>query len=92
MAETSTGKPYEVIDSASNWEVRLFKNEDPSELFWHRDKEDRIVKLIYGDVKVQKDNELPVAMNHNDSIIIRKETFHRVISEGPFILKIYKGD
>lgn len=89
MVDHSIGKPYEIIDFGENWEVRLFRNEDPSQLFWHRDKEDRYIHLIYGDVEIQFDNELPNKIRESE-VFIKRNMYHRVISDKPFILKIYK--
>ena len=83
-------KPYIVVYSHDKMEIRYFPNENPRELFWHRDLENRLIYLKYGNVKIQLDNELPIQMNEDDPIFIEKETFHRVISDSPFILKIYK--
>ena len=92
--ENSGGKPYKIVDSGEGnnctWEIRYFKNEDPSQLFWHRDKEDREVQLLWGNVSIQLDNYLPVNMHSNESLFIPAERFHRVISKEPFIIRVYK--
>lgn len=59
--------------------IRTFdENIDPTELMWHRDKNDRIVKsLYYTEWKIQLDDELPI--NLNKSVFIKKEQYHRLI-------------
>ena len=59
--------------------IRTFhENVDDSELVWHRDREDRIVKSLHEtDWMVQLDNELPRPLN--EMVYIPKNTYHRVI-------------
>lgn len=73
-------KPY--IENKKNDKlIRTFKSNVLSEeLVWHRDKEDRIIKIINEtDWSFQLDNELPTKLNKGDKIKIPKETYHRVI-------------
>ena len=60
------------------------------ELVWHRDENDRIVKVISGvNWKFQFDNELPMTMVVGKSFKIPKMTYHRIIKgEGRLILEI----
>lgn len=94
MVETFIGNyimksnPYTIIKEETNYQIREFKNEDPRELFWHRDKEDRIVTLLEGECKIQFDNCLPKDMIINEPIYIEKLSYHRVISQDKFIVKI----
>ena len=90
MVETSTGNPYQIIDSEDNWEIRYFKNEDPRQLFWHRDKELRKCELLWGDIEFQNENQLPQKMYPGQSIYIPEERYHRVIANDSFAVKIYK--
>lgn len=90
----NTDGPYTIIDTGIDdnfvWEMRYFKNDDPSQLFWHRDREDREVEVIWGDVKVQLEDQLPRKLLPTNSIWISAERYHRVIADDSFILKIYK--
>jgi hypothetical protein len=53
---------------------------DSDELVWHRDKSNRLVKIIQGgDWKFQSEDELPISLTDGMQIYIPKETFHRVI-------------
>jgi hypothetical protein len=53
---------------------------DSDELVWHRDKSNRLVKIIQGgDWKFQSEDELPISLTDGMTIYIPKETFHRVI-------------
>lgn len=87
--ENIGGKPYKIIDQSNKYQIREFKNYNPKELFWHRDKEDRYVELLKGDVELQFDNLLPYKMVIGEKIFIKKETFHRVIATEDFLIKIY---
>ena len=78
---------YDILDSTDEYQVRMFK--EPKALFWHRDKEDREVELLHGDVKIQFDNELPIEMKFNKKYKINKYTYHRIISYKLCVLKIY---
>ena len=74
-------KPYsEEIDEYGIITRTFAENINPSELEWHRDKEDRVVKAVNeNDWMIQFDNDLPRKINLNEEITIPKETFHRVI-------------
>jgi hypothetical protein len=74
-------KPYIEENISENLTRRTFASDvSSSELEWHRDKEDRIVKAINeNDWMIQFDNELPRKIGINEEITIPKETFHRVI-------------
>lgn len=87
----STGDaPYQILGAENNWEVRYFKNEDPTQLFWHRDKETREIELIWGDIEIQMDNLLPVKLVEGQSYFVPEERYHRVIADKSFIIRIYK--
>ena len=60
---------------------RTLKNEvDDNELVWHRDHEDRYVKIVEGKGwELQIDNELPVELEIGKEYFIPKKTFHRII-------------
>ena len=73
-------KPYlEKIEDGNI--VRTFNvSIDSSELVWHRDKNDRIVKVIFGEGwQFQVENQLPVYLKKGQVLFIPKETYHRVI-------------
>ncbi len=56
------------------------RDTDSTELIWHRDKEDRIVKPINeSGWMLQMDNKLPIILEANKEYVIPKNTFHRVI-------------
>jgi quercetin dioxygenase-like cupin family protein len=83
--------PYEDNPISNNKFKRKFTQDISSnELVWHRDKNDRIVKVLEsGNWKIQFDNQLPVSMKEGDSIFIEKESFHRVIKgDGDLVVEI----
>lgn len=75
-------KPY--IDekiSDDEW-IRTFDPNvtDNEEYVWHRDYNDRTVKVLDGEGwKFQFDNELPFFINKGDEIHIPKMVYHRII-------------
>ena len=87
-------KPYKETKK-DNVIRRTFSKDVPiSELVWHRDKEDRIVKVLSEtDWMIQFDNDLPKKIKVNETITIPKNTFHRVIKgTGELNVKIVEGD
>lgn len=65
--------------------VRTFNADtDPEELVWHRDDEDRTVRVVEADGwYFQRDGELPFQLNPGDVISIRRQEWHRVIMRKP---------
>jgi quercetin dioxygenase-like cupin family protein len=58
------------------------------ELVWHQDEEDRTIEILEGEGwQLQRDNELPLALQEGDSIFIPMGQIHRVI-KGNTNLKI----
>lgn len=62
--------------------IRVFYNNlSESELKWHIDKEDRIIKVLNeNDWNIQIDNMLPENLDLDQEIYIPKDTWHRLIS------------
>lgn len=61
---------------------------ESEELVWHRDRRDRLVKVIEGKGwKFQLDNKLPVEIKEGDQFYIPKNTYHR-IHKGTSNLKV----
>jgi len=53
---------------------------DPSELVWHMDREDRVVKVLEGaSWYLQMDNELPKKLIEGKGYFIPKMSYHRII-------------
>jgi len=66
--------------------TRLFSEDiDDSELVWHRDGEDRLLKVLNGGENwlIQLDDELPKPI-HNT--YIKKDVYHRLIKGNGYIL------
>lgn len=72
--------PYQETINEKN-RVRVFtESVEDGELKWHRDREDRIVKVIESNRWfLQIDNELPVELIVGESYFIPKGEYHRVI-------------
>lgn len=83
-------KPYQIISSTENTEIRLFKDYKNTDLVWHRDAEDREVTILEGDIEVQLDNSLPQQMKTGDTVTVPKNTYHRAICSEPFKIRVKK--
>ena len=73
--------------------IREFSsNVDSSELVWHRDREDRIVKICQGSGwKLQVENKLPVNLVPGKNYFIPKCTYHRVLrGNSDLVVEIYE--
>tara|TARA_B100000900_G_scaffold351880_1_gene319233 strand:- start:437 stop:775 length:339 start_codon:yes stop_codon:yes gene_type:complete len=75
------GTPYKEATIESDYVVRTFPKDTPEHwLKWHADEEDRIVTAaVETDWKFQFDNELPIDMELNKGIHIKKGRIHRII-------------
>lgn len=73
--------PYRDDKRNENQFIRVFEeNVDDEELIWHRDRRNRVIKVLSGnDWKLQYDNELPFVMKMNEIYEIEAEQYHRVI-------------
>jgi hypothetical protein len=81
-------KPYTQTINGNKILREFAHDTDSHELVWHRDKKDRIVRVLEGNGwKFQLDNMLPILLHEGQEIFIPKETFHRVI-KGTNTLKI----
>lgn len=73
--------------------MREFKEgTDGEELIWHRDREDREVRVLNSNGwKLQLDNQLPVYLEEGKTYFIEKFLFHRVIKgKGDLVVEITK--
>ncbi len=83
-------KPYSEEKNGNIVRRTFAKDVSEKELTWHRDHEDRIVKVISEtDWMIQFDNELPKRLGINEEIKIPKNTYHRVIKgSGDLVVEI----
>jgi quercetin dioxygenase-like cupin family protein len=81
--------PYTNTPITQTSVIREFSSEvDPMELVWHQDEEDRTIEILEGNGwQLQRDNELPLALQEGDIIFIPMGQIHRVI-KGNTNLKI----
>lgn len=83
-------KPYSQVKMGREI-IRTFdENVDGHELVWHRDKRDRVVRVLEGSGWwFQLDNSLPLELKVGTELEIPKETYHRVIKgDTPLKIKI----
>jgi len=82
------------LEITDEYIIREFsQNIDPIELMWHRDDEDRVVKVLEcGEGwKFQFEDELPWELEPLITICIIRHEWHRVHKgDGNLKLKIYK--
>jgi len=73
-------KPYQEIQQGEIT-IRTFKKDvQDDELVWHRDKEDREVRIVKGiGWQFQREDHLPILLKAGDIIQIKKEEWHRII-------------
>jgi len=73
--------PFKQVKIEENIVRRTFTMDvDTSELVWHMDREDRIVKVVEGSSwYLQLDNELPRKLIEGKEYFISKMSFHRII-------------
>tara|TARA_R110000822_G_scaffold114378_1_gene245942 strand:+ start:714 stop:989 length:276 start_codon:yes stop_codon:yes gene_type:complete len=72
--------------------IRVFEgNVDISELVWHQDREDRLIKIIESNGwGYQLDNQLPLPLENGQELFITRMTYHRVIrGTGPLVVEIH---
>ena len=81
--------PFEEREIGYGFFLREFRDAvDSLELIWHRDSEDRVIKVVESTGwKLQMDNELPVLLEEGATYNIPAYEFHRVI-KGNGTLKV----
>ena len=72
--------PYTQKQISPNIILREFSESvESEELVWHRDRRNRVVKVIEGTGwKFQMDNKLPQELKAGDTITIPAKTYHRI--------------
>jgi len=73
--------PFEQKKISKDMVIRTFsEGVEASELIWHMDREDRIIKVLESDSwYLQMDNKLPILLEVGKKYYIPKMTYHRVI-------------
>lgn len=73
--------PYDEQQVSEDTKIRTFlETVEDSELKWHTDNEDRLIKPTHKtNWMVQLDNELPKKLSENHEILIPKGVYHRLI-------------
>ena len=81
IVSIETPKPYNDIAICDGVWIREFSpNEANEDYVWHRDHEDRCVKVLDGcGWRFQFDNELPFFINKDDEFFVPKMVYHRII-------------
>ena len=91
--QDSGDKPYIDLEKTDRYIVREFsQNIDPIELMWHRDDEDRVIKILECGKgwKFQYEDDLPINLEPQDTICILRHQWHRVWKgEGKLKIKIH---
>jgi len=83
--------PYAQDEISETIKIRTFlETVEDSELKWHTDNEDRLIKPTHKtNWMVQLDNKLPQKLSENHEILIPKGVYHRLIKgEGDLKIKV----
>ena len=73
-------KPYYEARTLQCMYRRFPKDVDRNLLIWHRDKRERVVKVITGrSWLLQFEDDIPFLLEEDESYIIPKMTYHRLI-------------
>ena len=84
-------KPYQDLQITEKSKIRIFEsNVDSGELYWHRDRETRLIEVLEGNGwMLQLDDELPVEMKVGNQYLIPEGVYHRTIKgDGDLKIKI----
>lgn len=84
-------KPYDDSDKEGDTFTRVFESTvEDRELVWHRDHNDRFVKVLSGiGWELQIDNQLPEELLPHHVYYIPKEKYHRLIKgSGNLVIEI----
>ena len=84
-------KPYREKPAGENTRIRVFSESvDSADLVWHRDRQDRIVEVIYGDGWMfQRDDSIPVQIHPGTVIDIKAREWHRLVKgNSDLVIKI----
>jgi len=81
--------PFDEHKVGPNLFVRTFDpSTDPYEFVWHRDREDRFIRVLEGGGwKFQFEDDLPFELEKEDHVYITTGVYHRVIP-GDSVLEI----
>lgn len=85
--------PFQEVIESDGWVIRRFSAEvNSEELRWHRDGEDREIRVVESDGwALQKDNGLPIKLAKNENHSVRKGEWHRLLKgSGELVLRIKK--
>ena len=74
-------KPYKDTFLNANTRIRRFKQDvSTNELVWHRDRTDRVVKILEGNGwQLQIDNGLPKKLEEGKEYYIPANNYHRLV-------------
>ena len=86
-------RPYQERILSENVMLRKFSQRvQPSQLVWHRDRENRIIEVLSGKGWLfQRDNKLPIVLKEGDRIKVKAGEYHRLIKgDKNLYVKIFK--
>ena len=95
MVEISSGNPYSDALVDAGVFVRSFSEQlDDSEMIWHRDRNDRTIKVLEGSGwKFQYDNKLPFEIKEGDVFSVDAYEYHRLLKGNTkLVLQIWENN
>jgi quercetin dioxygenase-like cupin family protein len=77
----SSDKPYiQKNSSVSSYTRTFYANTSDQELVWHRDANDRDIKVLAGEGwSIQFENKLPIKLSAGSKVFIPKNSWHRLV-------------
>jgi hypothetical protein len=77
----SSDKPYiQKNASISSYTRTFYANTNNKELVWHRDANDRDIKVLAGEGwSIQFENKLPIKLSSGSKVFIPKNSWHRLV-------------
>lgn len=74
-------KPYQEVTTEGRRIRRFLADTQDNELIWHFDEDDRKIKILQaGNWLFQRDNELPILLENNMELFIKKMEWHRILA------------
>ena len=85
--------PFKQLQINENKKIRIFEDASQEELCWHKDHNDRLVKVmeVGNGWEVQFDDELPKPIKVGDIIKIKANVWHRILKgDDRLVIKVFE--
>lgn len=93
IKKKSSEFPFDEMKIGQDLFLRRFSSKDSKDFVWHRDKEDRVIRVVSSDGwKIQFEDSIPQPMIPGSEFFIKKNSWHRIISGKNNALLMIKKD